>query len=75
MFIELKGRSKDEAFKIGQDIAKSVTAMFPKPIKLKFEKVRRLQLYNNVILVKLYFIYLVKNDKGISGRVFVVQWL
>ncbi|XP_053396986.1 uncharacterized protein LOC123552830 [Mercenaria mercenaria] len=39
MFIELKGRSKDEAFKIGQDIARAVTAMFPKPIKLKFEKV------------------------------------
>ncbi|KAL4233690.1 DNA polymerase zeta catalytic subunit [Mactra antiquata] len=39
MFIELKGKSKDEAFKIGQDIAKTVTAMFPKPMKLKFEKV------------------------------------
>ncbi|KAH3835832.1 hypothetical protein DPMN_109198 [Dreissena polymorpha] len=39
MFILLKGKSKDEAFKIGYDIAKTVTNMFPKPIKLKFEKV------------------------------------
>ncbi|XP_071115137.1 uncharacterized protein [Haliotis cracherodii] len=39
MFIHLEGRSKDEAFKIGQEIADAVTAMFPKPIKLKFEKV------------------------------------
>lgn len=39
MFILLKGRSKDEAFKIGYQIAKAVTEMFPKPIKLKFEKV------------------------------------
>ncbi|XP_052808091.1 uncharacterized protein LOC128236972 isoform X1 [Mya arenaria] len=39
MFILLKGRSKEEAFKIGQEIARTVTEMFPKPIKLKFEKV------------------------------------
>ncbi|KAK3097907.1 hypothetical protein FSP39_014334 [Pinctada imbricata] len=39
MFIELKGRSKDEAFVIGQEICDAVTAMNPKPIKLKFEKV------------------------------------
>lgn len=35
----MKGKSKDEAFKIGHQIAKKVTEMFPKPIKLKFEKV------------------------------------
>ncbi|XP_064595699.1 uncharacterized protein LOC135462216 [Liolophura sinensis] len=39
MFIELHGRSKDEAFRIGQEIANTVTASNPKPIKLKFEKV------------------------------------
>ena len=39
MFLLMKGKSKDEAFKIGQDIADTVTKMFPKPIKLKFEKV------------------------------------
>ncbi len=39
MFILLKGRSKDEAFVIGQEIADAVTAANPKPVKLKFEKV------------------------------------
>jgi DNA polymerase elongation subunit (family B) len=39
MFILLKGRSKEEAFSIGQDIARKVTAANPKPVKLKFEKV------------------------------------
>ncbi|XP_069126103.1 uncharacterized protein [Argopecten irradians] len=39
MFIELKGRSKDEAFKIGYEICDAVTAANPKPMKLKFEKV------------------------------------
>jgi DNA polymerase zeta len=33
------GRSKEQAFKIGHDIADTVTAMNPKPVKLKFEKV------------------------------------
>jgi len=39
LFIHLKGRSKDEAFKIGNEISKAVTDMNPRPIKLKFEKV------------------------------------
>ena len=39
LFVYLKGRTKDEAFKIGQEIAKTVTDMNPRPIKLKFEKV------------------------------------
>ncbi|XP_033741299.1 uncharacterized protein LOC117328070 [Pecten maximus] len=39
MFIELKGRSKEEAFKIGYEICNAVTAANPKPMKLKFEKV------------------------------------
>ncbi|XP_063402916.1 DNA polymerase zeta catalytic subunit-like [Mytilus trossulus] len=39
MFILLKGRSKDDAFKIGYDICDAVTALHPSPIKLKFEKV------------------------------------
>ncbi|XP_015910939.2 uncharacterized protein [Parasteatoda tepidariorum] len=39
LFILLKGRSKDEAFKIGQEIADVVTLTNPKPVKLKFEKV------------------------------------
>ncbi|XP_071136539.1 uncharacterized protein [Mytilus edulis] len=39
MFILLKGRSKDDAFKIGYEICDAVTDMHPSPIKLKFEKV------------------------------------
>ena len=39
MFIQLKGRSKEDAFKIGYEICDAVTAMHPSPIKLKFEKV------------------------------------
>lgn len=39
MFIYLKGRTKDQAFDIGNEIAKAITDMNPRPIKLKFEKV------------------------------------
>jgi DNA polymerase zeta len=35
----LPGRTKDQAFQIGNDIAATVTALNPSPIKLKFEKV------------------------------------
>lgn len=40
MFVLLKGATKEQAFKIGNEIAEAVTATNPKPIKLKFEKVR-----------------------------------
>ncbi|KAJ3553039.1 hypothetical protein NM688_g3832 [Phlebia brevispora] len=39
VFIYLKGKTKEQAFRIGNDIAETVTAMNPAPIKLKFEKV------------------------------------
>lgn len=39
LFIYLKGRTKDQAFDIGEEIAKAVTDMNPRPVKLKFEKV------------------------------------
>ncbi|WYZ45546.1 hypothetical protein EsH8_VIII_000862 [Colletotrichum jinshuiense] len=39
LFVYLKGRTKDQAFDIGNDIAKTITDMNPRPIKLKFEKV------------------------------------
>lgn len=39
LFIHLPGKSKDEAFDIGNEIASAVTDMNPRPIKLKFEKV------------------------------------
>ncbi|KAH9849760.1 hypothetical protein C2E23DRAFT_870439 [Lenzites betulinus] len=39
LFIYLPGKTKDQAFRIGQDMADSITKMNPAPIKLKFEKV------------------------------------
>lgn len=39
LFIYLKGRTRDQAFTIGEEIAAAVTAANPRPIKLKFEKV------------------------------------
>ncbi|KAI5846317.1 DNA polymerase zeta catalytic subunit [Morchella snyderi] len=39
LFIHLKGKTKAQAFDIGEEIAAKVTAMNPEPIKLKFEKV------------------------------------
>ncbi|MCJ1473437.1 DNA polymerase zeta [Lambiella insularis] len=39
LFVYLEGRTKDEAFDIGNEIAKTITDMNPRPVKLKFEKV------------------------------------
>ena len=39
LFVYLKGRTKDEAFDIGNEIAKTITDLNPRPVKLKFEKV------------------------------------
>ncbi|KAF1966944.1 DNA polymeras-like protein zeta catalytic subunit [Bimuria novae-zelandiae CBS 107.79] len=39
LFIYLKGRTREQAFNIGEEIAEAVTQANPRPIKLKFEKV------------------------------------
>jgi DNA polymerase zeta len=39
LFVYLKGRTKDQAFDIGEEIARTITNMNPRPVKLKFEKV------------------------------------
>ncbi|TFK41148.1 hypothetical protein BDQ12DRAFT_697053 [Crucibulum laeve] len=39
VFVYLKGRTKEQAFRIGNDIADTITALNPRPVKLKFEKV------------------------------------
>ncbi|XP_076277672.1 DNA polymerase zeta catalytic subunit isoform X2 [Lasioglossum baleicum] len=39
LFILLPGKSKDEAFAIGTEMADTITAANPAPVKLKFEKV------------------------------------
>lgn len=38
----LSGKTKEQAFRIGHDIADTITALNPSPVKLKFEKARRL---------------------------------
>lgn len=40
VFVELKGATKDQAFRVGKEISERVTAENPSPVKLKFEKVR-----------------------------------
>jgi DNA polymerase zeta len=39
LFIYLKGRTRAQAFEIGNEIAKAITDLNPRPVKLKFEKV------------------------------------
>ncbi|KAG1048906.1 hypothetical protein G6F43_008737 [Rhizopus delemar] len=39
VFVYFPGKSIEEAFKLGNEIADTVTNMNPKPIKLKFEKI------------------------------------
>lgn len=39
VFVLLPGRSRQEAFEIGDQIANAVTEINPQPVKLKFEKV------------------------------------
>ena len=39
LFVYLKGRTKDQAFDLGNEIAKAITDLNPRPVKLKFEKV------------------------------------
>ena len=40
VFVLLRGRTKDEAFALGEEMAKVITNEHPKPMKLKFEKVK-----------------------------------
>jgi DNA polymerase zeta len=39
LFVYLKGRTREQAFDIGEDIADTITNLNPQPVKLKFEKV------------------------------------
>lgn len=50
MFVLLKGATKEQAFKIGLEIAEAVTATNPKPVKLKFEKVKTHKLWKKKII-------------------------
>ena len=46
VFVHLKGRSIEEAFRIGEQMEKEISALYPYPMYLKFEKV-----YSSLILV------------------------
>ncbi|XP_011182997.2 DNA polymerase zeta catalytic subunit [Zeugodacus cucurbitae] len=39
MFVQVPGRNREQAFKIGEEIAEAVTKDNPQPVKLKLEKV------------------------------------
>lgn len=57
IFVLLKDRSKDDAFKIGNEMADTVTKDNPNPVKLKFEKVYlpcilQVSLYNFFIIMR-----------------------
>lgn len=39
LFVYLKGRTREQAFDIGAEMAKEITDLNPRPVKLKFEKV------------------------------------
>ncbi|KAH0553475.1 hypothetical protein GP486_006454 [Trichoglossum hirsutum] len=39
IFVSLENRTRDDAFKIGEEIAKAVTSLNPRPVKLKLQKV------------------------------------
>lgn len=39
VFVHLPGRTREQAFAVGSEMAATVTARNPSPVKLKFEKV------------------------------------
>lgn len=39
LFVYLKGKTREQAFDIGAEIAREITNLNPRPVKLKFEKV------------------------------------
>ncbi|AEO54976.1 hypothetical protein MYCTH_2298247 [Thermothelomyces thermophilus ATCC 42464] len=39
LFVYLKGKTREQAFDIGAEIAEEITKLNPRPVKLKFEKV------------------------------------
>lgn len=62
IFVLLQGRSREDAFKIGNEMADIVTKDNPIPIKLKFEKV-----YLPCILQVSFHIFFCINDKQTDG--------
>lgn len=69
MFVLLKGASKETAFRVGKEIVDQVTALNPKPVKLKFEKVDTLVL-DSVNLMHLYYALIIHSTLLIIKREF-----
>ena len=65
LFVQLKGRSVEEAFRIGREIAYYITKKSPKHVVLKFEKV-----YSPCILVtkKRYVGRMFESEKQTTGE-------
>lgn len=61
LFVHLQGRSVKDAFKIGDEMAKEITKLFPYPVEMKFEKVG----FKNLILgvLSLHF----SSEKALFG--------
>lgn len=62
MFVLLKGATKEQSFKIGQEIAEAVTATNPKPVKLKFEKVRKFTFLHKKIFSSICNLYFLRHS-------------
>jgi DNA polymerase zeta len=58
LFIYLQGKTRAQAFRIGHDMADTITSLNPAPVKLKFEKVQFSSVhsfeYNLSLLVQVY---------------------
>ncbi|CAK7237440.1 DNA polymerase zeta [Sporothrix bragantina] len=63
LFIHLPGRTREEAFKLGAEMAEAVTATNPHPVRLKFEKV-----YHPCVLLakKRYVGYMYDNPRQVE---------
>lgn len=51
----LPGKTKEEAFALGYEIADTITAMNPAPIKLKFEKVSQVYCHAFTVISNLTY--------------------
>eukprot|EP00064_Thunnus_orientalis_P003050 superscaffoldBa00000242_g3058 len=64
MFVLLKGATKEQAFKIGNEIAEAVTATNPKPVKLKFEKCS----LSGCTSLRVQYLILLLGNPALNGR-------
>eukprot|EP00698_Gefionella_okellyi_P010857 TRINITY_DN284_c0_g1_i2.p1 TRINITY_DN284_c0_g1~~TRINITY_DN284_c0_g1_i2.p1 ORF type:complete len:565 (-),score=129.66 TRINITY_DN284_c0_g1_i2:319-2013(-) len=65
LFVHLPGATREDAFRIGKEIAERITALNPKPVTLKFEKV-----YHPCVLMakKRYVGWMFESPAQTSGK-------